>query len=208
MSKFRKGQRVTVDGGLLSKQKNAIVHDIRYIKKGDKKVNKRYVIEFTDAEWNLTGKFKTVDKSAMSKVDTIPPKQEKQKKFSPKLYYSSISIATADGNRIVTVCGMVFTTRAVEAEAAPNQSLMLMPKLRKHLCVGFAIKHPEDTPRQSVAKSVAAKRARWNPLSTYMSDNPNEFREDMVMAVLSVKAKYIAENIGDFVTDHGTHETD
>lgn len=208
MSKFRKGQRVTVDGGLLSKQKNAVVHDIRYIKKGDKKVNKRYVIEFTDAEWNPTGKFKTVDKSAMSKVDTSPVKQEKQKKFSPKLYYSYSSFDTEDGIRIVTMCGMVFTARAVETEAAPNQSLMLMPKLRKYLNVGFAIKHPEDASHQSIAKSVASKRARWNPLSTYMSDNPNEFREDMVRAVLSVKAKYIADNIGDFIINGGTHETD
>ena len=69
---------------------------------------------------------------------------------------------------------------------------------KKRLRIAWAISHPEDEFNLDTGIDIARKRCRRRPMSVLESEFVGEFREDLVTAVLDVKANFIANNIEKF----------
>lgn len=180
MSRLKKGQKVVLKAGVVKKETNGIVVDVRVTqnRKDDKRVDIRYVVEKADDGWNPKEKFVVVTKDRIEKV-VSDRKQEEPKRKKPT--YCVVTEKEKSSGRSVTVAGMAETV---------NEGLTF-----RRLRIGYAIQHPDDEADEKMGAMVAKRRCVTRPMSSFISPNKTEFREDIVEAICRVKLKYICDNI-------------
>ena len=180
MSRLKKGQKVVLKAGVVKKETNGIVVDVRVTqnRKDDKRVDIRYVVEKADDGWNPKEKFVVVTKDRIEKV-VSDRQQEEPKRKKPK--YCVVTEKEKSSGRSVTVAGMAETV---------NEGLTF-----RRLRIGYAIQHPDDEADEKRGAMVAKRRCVTRPMSAFISPNKTEFREDIVEAICRVKLKYICDNI-------------
>lgn len=68
----------------------------------------------------------------------------------------------------------------------------------KTLSIGFSIYNGVDKFNENIGRKIAIHRCKKNPFTTMMSPFSGEFNMETVESIMSVKAKYIIDNIDNF----------
>lgn len=189
MSKIKIGNQVRIKatGGL------GTVMGREERKLPDNKISVEYVVKTGDG-------FENYNVFLRHQIEKVKPVEETNvNTVYPKIY--NLEHKCNDGRTLI-LTGVVDTyyDNVGDFESYRTSRLIEIMKVkRKALLVGYAICHPDDINDKEVGSKIALKRAYKKPISIMYSPFTGEFREDLVTAILQVKAKFIEENIDRFL---------
>lgn len=169
------------------------VVDIAVENNGDKKI-KTYGVLLEGSN-----KLEYFDKSTITPIKS-------EKNLDVKVYPKSFSVKRkAKDGRTVMVVGLVEKSSCLESYPVVFRSKGFSDlegtvsglTKRKKLSVGYSICHPEDADSysDSIGFKIAKGRCKKRPMTVLESYYTGEFREDLVLAILNVKADYIVDSI-------------
>lgn len=199
MSNFKIGNTVKVKKSGLT----GVIGN-RNVENNDNTVKVTYLVKTTQ-----DGKWGWYSRKELEKVYANPTNHGNQRVY-PKEY--STTRALADGRHILVI-GIVDTYYHEFVKDVPTKldtniksikDAMLLTYQRtkkKRLRLAWAITHPSDDFNFEKGLAIARTRCYDRPMSVLESDYVGEFREDLVTAILNVKADFIENNISKFTAN-------
>lgn len=176
MSKFRNKEEVIVKA---TGQKGTVVCHDEVIEKETNRCVLKYMVKLGKGFGNY-GIF------ARKELQRVPKADEKKPQTMTKVYDA------ADGVKVTMVA-------VVEVEDSCFEDLMFYGMKSKTLRIGASFYNPTDEYNEEIGFKMARHRAYENPFCEISARFLGEFNDITVEAIMDAKAKYIIENIGNFI---------